>query len=110
VSSVLRRFSITISSTASHAIVAREVYNQAYLLPGDVGYKTIVMGASFRNVSYFNSLTLVINYSRMPGFTQVGEIKALAGVDFLTISPNLLEELKISADQVPKKLDAPSGK
>jgi transaldolase len=49
------------------------------------GYKTIVMGASFRNV---------------------GEIKALAGVDYLTISPNLLEELQKSSDPVPKKLDA----
>jgi transaldolase len=49
------------------------------------GYKTIVMGASFRNV---------------------GEIKALAGVDYLTISPNLLEELNKSNDPVPKKLDA----
>jgi transaldolase len=49
------------------------------------GYKTLVMGASFRNV---------------------GEIKALAGVDYLTISPNLLEELQKSSDPVPKKLDA----
>jgi len=49
------------------------------------GYNTIVMGASFRNV---------------------GEIKALAGVDFLTISPALLEELKNSTDLVPRKLDA----
>jgi transaldolase len=49
------------------------------------GYKTIVMGASFRNV---------------------GEIKALAGVDFLTISPKLLEELKNSSEPVPKKLAA----
>lgn len=49
------------------------------------GYKTIVMGASFRNV---------------------GEIKALAGIDFLTISPTLLEELRKSTDPVPKKLDA----
>jgi len=49
------------------------------------GYKTIVMGASFRNT---------------------GEILALAGVDFLTISPNLLEELKGSSAPVPKKLDA----
>jgi len=49
------------------------------------GYKTIVMGASFRNI---------------------GEIKALAGVDFLTISPSLLEELRKSTDPVPKKLDA----
>jgi len=48
-------------------------------------YKTIVMGASFRNI---------------------GEIKALAGVDFLTIAPALLEELKKSTDPVPKKLDA----
>ncbi|KAI3607787.1 enzyme in the non-oxidative pentose phosphate pathway [Moniliophthora roreri] len=49
------------------------------------GYKTIVMGASFRNA---------------------GEIKSLAGVDFLTISPSLLEELKKSTEPVPKKLDA----
>jgi len=49
------------------------------------GYKTIVMGASFRNT---------------------GEIKALAGVDFLTISPNLLEELKNDSSDVPKKLNA----
>ncbi|KAF9042950.1 hypothetical protein BJ165DRAFT_1415738 [Panaeolus papilionaceus] len=49
------------------------------------GYKTIVMGASFRNT---------------------GEIKALAGVDFLTIAPTLLEELKGSTAPVPKKLDA----
>lgn len=49
------------------------------------GYKTIVMGASFRNV---------------------GEITELAGCDYLTISPNLLEDLFNSKDDVPKKLDA----
>jgi len=49
------------------------------------GYKTIVMGASFRNV---------------------GEITELAGCDYLTISPNLLEEMMGSNDDVPKKLDA----
>ncbi|KAG9309691.1 transaldolase [Chiua virens] len=48
-------------------------------------YKTIIMGASFRNV---------------------GEIKALAGIDFLTISPKLLEELRDSTEPVPKKLDS----
>ncbi|KAG8857245.1 sedoheptulose-7-phosphate:D-glyceraldehyde-3- phosphate transaldolase [Tulasnella sp. 330] len=48
-------------------------------------YKTIVMGASFRNI---------------------GEIKALSGCDFLTIAPALLEELKNSKDAVPKKLSA----
>ncbi|KAF4550462.1 Transaldolase [Elsinoe fawcettii] len=49
------------------------------------GYKTIVMGASFRNT---------------------GEITELAGCDYLTISPNLLEELYNSKADVPKKLDA----
>ncbi|CAF9905144.1 MAG: hypothetical protein GOMPHAMPRED_003055 [Gomphillus americanus] len=49
------------------------------------GYKTIVMGASFRNI---------------------GEITGLAGCDYLTISPNLLEELYNSKEKVDKKLDA----
>jgi len=49
------------------------------------GYKTIVMGASFRSI---------------------GEITELAGCDYLTISPNLLEDLYNSKDDVPKKLDA----
>jgi len=49
------------------------------------GYNTIVMGASFRNV---------------------GEITELAGCDYLTISPNLLEDLYNSTDKVPQKLKA----
>jgi len=49
------------------------------------GYKTIVMGASFRNI---------------------GEITELAGCDYLTISPSLLEELMNQDAPVPKKLDA----
>ncbi|KAM0800464.1 transaldolase [Usnea florida] len=49
------------------------------------GYKTIVMGASFRNV---------------------GEITELAGCDYLTISPNYLEDLYNSKEKIPKKLDA----
>ncbi|RLV95363.1 Transaldolase [Spathaspora sp. JA1] len=53
------------------------------------GYKTIVMGASFRNT---------------------GEIKALAGCDFLTVAPKLLEELYNSTDAVPQQLDAESAK
>jgi transaldolase len=40
---------------------------------------------------------------------QTGEIKALAGVDFLTISPTLLEELRKSTEKVEKKLDAAAG-
>jgi transaldolase len=47
------------------------------------GYQTEVMGASFRNVS---------------------EILELAGCDLLTISPNLLAELKKSSEPVERKL------
>lgn len=49
------------------------------------GYKTIVMGASFRNTD---------------------QIKALAGCDNLTISPKLLDELTKSTDPLEKQLDA----
>lgn len=49
------------------------------------GYKTIVMGASFRNI---------------------GEITELAGCDYLTIAPALLEDLYNSQDKVPQKLIA----
>ncbi len=48
------------------------------------GYKTEVMGASFRNV---------------------GEITELAGNDLLTISPGLLEELQSTEGGLPRKLD-----
>jgi len=47
------------------------------------GYRTIVMGASFRNK---------------------GQILQLAGCDKLTISPGLLEELKKSEDEVKLRL------
>lgn len=47
-------------------------------------YKTIVMGASFRNK---------------------GEITALAGCDKLTIGPKFLEELEKSGDSLPQKLN-----
>ncbi len=49
------------------------------------GYKTEVMGASFRNV---------------------GEITELAGCDLLTIAPKLLDELNSTVGELPKKLDA----
>jgi len=52
-------------------------------------YKTIVMGASFRNV---------------------GEIKALAGCDYLTIAPKLLQELVDSNEDVPKKLESETAR
>jgi len=47
------------------------------------GYKTEVMGASFRNI---------------------GEITELAGCDLLTISPKLLNELSSTPDDLPRKL------
>ncbi|EPZ31830.1 Transaldolase [Rozella allomycis CSF55] len=53
------------------------------------GYSTIVMGASFRNS---------------------GEIIELAGIDFLTISPSLLEELSLSTQSISRKLSVESAK
>ena len=37
-------------------------------------------------------------------FRNIGEITELAGCDYLTIAPNLLEQLYNSQDSVPKKL------
>jgi transaldolase len=48
------------------------------------GYKTVVMGASFRNI---------------------GEIEELAGCDLLTISPALLAELDKTDGKLTRKLD-----
>ena len=49
------------------------------------GHKTVVMGASFRNI---------------------GEITELAGCDLLTIAPKLLAELESKQGDLPRKLDA----
>jgi transaldolase len=48
------------------------------------GYKTVVMGASFRNID---------------------EITELAGCDLLTIAPKLLTELETTDAPLPRKLD-----
>jgi len=53
------------------------------------GYKTQVMGASFRNI---------------------GEITELAGCDLLTISPHLLSELESTQADLPRKLDPDAAK
>ncbi|CRL07974.1 CLUMA_CG020986, isoform A [Clunio marinus] len=53
------------------------------------GYKTVVMGASFRNT---------------------GEIKELAGCDLLTISPALLKELDSSNDNISIKLTSENAR
>ena len=53
------------------------------------GYKTQVMGASFRNI---------------------GEIRELAGSDLLTISPQLLSELESTQGDLPRKLDPEKAK
>ena len=53
------------------------------------GYKTVVMGASFRNI---------------------GEICELAGCDLLTISPQLLGVLESTVEELPRKLDPAEAK
>jgi transaldolase len=53
------------------------------------GYKTVVMGASFRNI---------------------GEIEELAGCDLLTISPKLLGELSSTEAELTRKLDPEKAK
>ena len=53
------------------------------------GYKTVVMGASFRNI---------------------GEITELAGCDLLTIAPKLLTELESTQAPLPRKLDPANSK
>jgi transaldolase len=52
-------------------------------------YKTVVMGASFRNI---------------------GEITELAGCDLLTIAPKLLAELDSTEAPLPRKLDPAKSK
>jgi transaldolase len=53
------------------------------------GYKTIVMGASFRNV---------------------GEIEELTGCDYLTISPSLLQELEKSTKEFTPRITVEKAK
>jgi len=53
------------------------------------GFKTQIMGASFRNI---------------------GEIRELAGCDLLTISPQLLAELEATEGELPRKLDAEAAR
>lgn len=57
---------------------------QVYNYYKKFGYKTEVMGASFRNID---------------------EITELAGCDLLTISPALLKELQSTTEELPRKLD-----
>jgi transaldolase len=67
------------SETDPGVVSVRNIYNYYK----EHGYKTTVMGASFRNI---------------------GEITALAGVDRLTISPGLLEELASTEGSLPRVL------
>jgi transaldolase len=62
---------------------------QIYNYYNKFGYKTEVMGASFRNI---------------------GEITELAGCDLLTISPNLLAQLQETLGELPRKLDPAKAK
>src|SRR6202165_5594967 len=63
----------------------KEIYNYYKKF----GYKTEVMGASFRNV---------------------GQIRELAGCDALTISPELMKELADSYEAIERKLDPEKAK
>ena len=62
---------------------------QIYAYFKKFGYKTQIMGASFRNKD---------------------EITELAGCDLLTIAPKLLDELEKSEAPVPRKLDLETAK
>lgn len=73
------------SATDPGVISVTSIYN--YYKKYD--YKTVVMGASFRNI---------------------GEIKELAGCDLLTISPSLLTELDKATDTIAVKLNVASAK
>lgn len=80
------------TSTASYipaedpgVVSVKAIYN--YLKKFD--YKTVVMGASFRNKD---------------------EIVELAGCDLLTISPQFLQELANSNDPIPQKLSVETAK
>lgn len=67
------------AETDPGVVSVRSIYN--YYKANDI--KTVVMGASFRNI---------------------GEIEGLAGCDRLTISPNLLEELANDEGKLERKL------
>ncbi|WP_133012145.1 transaldolase [Marinomonas flavescens] len=67
------------AETDPGVVSVTEIYNYYK----EHGYKTVVMGASFRNI---------------------GEIEQLAGCDRLTISPALLEELKKDESPLERKL------
>jgi transaldolase len=76
------------SSYESHEDPGVVSVSKIYQYYKKFGYKTIVMGASFRNV---------------------GEITELAGCDRLTISPNLLDDLSKSFELIDRKLDEESA-
>lgn len=63
--------------------------NKIYNYYKKFGYKTLVMGASFRNI---------------------GEIQQLAGSDLLTISPDLLEKLQNTEGELERKLSPEAAK
>ena len=63
--------------------------NEIYTYYKKFGYRTEVMGASFRNI---------------------GRIRELAGCDALTISPELMKELSESTEPLERKLDPEKAK
>lgn len=69
---------------ASHEDPGVESVTRIYNYFKRFGYQTEIMGASFRNI---------------------GEIMELAGCDLLTISPKLLDQLRQTEGDLPRKLD-----
>jgi transaldolase len=63
--------------------------NEIYTYYKKFGYRTEIMGASFRNI---------------------GQIRELAGCDALTISPELMKELSESTEPLERKLDPEKAK
>jgi len=75
-------------SYASHEDLGVKSVTRIYNYYKGHGYNTAIMGASFRNT---------------------GEIEELAGCDFLTIGPALLQELTNDHKEIKRKLSPELG-
>ena len=75
-------------SYASHEDPGVKSVTRIYNYYKNHGYNTAIMGASFRNT---------------------GEIEELAGCDFLTIGPALLQELQNDHKEIKRKLSPELG-
>lgn len=81
---VFDAFKLVSASPSQGVLSVTKIYNYYKKF----GYSTVVMGASFRNL---------------------GQVKALAGCDLLTISPGLLKELSQDHSTVVETLNVEKG-